>query len=355
MNGTANRVVPVSFPPLRIAGADDKRFQVINVGDNTVYLGQNSSVSENVYGIPLSAGSSIYWEGDSELWGVCKQGERSSLSILYTASGFFTPGPSTVNSLPGAVPEIIDEINLPFGTSPVFGNFAATASYDISQYTSVIIEYSCTGDGSSYSTGTTSGSVSISAIMKLGGFQTNSVSAYWYLIPTGFPAVLPDIAKSSRLIVPVSGDTLELLYLFTKSASPSGGDIKIRILGSHTFYETPVYYNQSHVLAGDDKLAVLTRDIALGSTQVWINSVSGAAILGISKTDSAGGGAGLINTDAGITRVAQNRIVPNTIDPAQVNGYSVAVAMTVGYSPISLQVAQLAGTGNLRFWVGYEQ
>jgi len=101
--GTANRIQPVTGNPTQISSVYSSDYQVINVGTATVYLGQNSSLSLNAYGVPLAPGASMQWHGTSELWGLCNPADLAanltgSVSILYSGASLFTPGPSTVSS-----------------------------------------------------------------------------------------------------------------------------------------------------------------------------------------------------------------------------------------------------------------
>lgn len=96
-SGSANRVVPIGATPVQVSGVFSSDYQIVNVGSETVYLGQQSAVSTENYGVPLAPLASLRWSGSSELWGVCESGKESRISLLYSADSVFTPGPSTVS------------------------------------------------------------------------------------------------------------------------------------------------------------------------------------------------------------------------------------------------------------------
>lgn len=85
------------------SGVFSRPYLVRNSGATTVYFGQDSSLTPATRAVSLPPGSSLNWQGSTELWAVCATGQTGELEIMQDANSAFTPGPSTVN-IAGTVP-----------------------------------------------------------------------------------------------------------------------------------------------------------------------------------------------------------------------------------------------------------
>lgn len=84
--------------PQQISGPYSNAYLVKNDGNDTIWLGQDSSLSPTSYSVLLAPGSSMNWSGTTELWAIAASSGQT-LAWFYDGTGAFTPGPSVVTAI----------------------------------------------------------------------------------------------------------------------------------------------------------------------------------------------------------------------------------------------------------------
>lgn len=134
-------VYPVTDSAKFISGTFIRPYIVKNSGDETVYLGQDSSLTVATRAFSLPVGSTLNWSGDTELYAVTDAGVTSEIELLFTGENSFTPGPSTVQNR-----SITDVTTLATGSRAIAGTpggqltFTPSGLYDVSDYSSVLLD-----------------------------------------------------------------------------------------------------------------------------------------------------------------------------------------------------------------------
>lgn len=72
-------------------------YQIRNSGNETIFLGKDTSVSHTYYDWSLSPGDTLGFGAETYLYVICAPGRESTLEQQYGALGNFTPGPSRVS------------------------------------------------------------------------------------------------------------------------------------------------------------------------------------------------------------------------------------------------------------------
>lgn len=121
-----------------ISGIYSQPFIVRNDGKETVYLGQDSSLTVGSRSFTLAPGSSLNWGAGTELWAITDPGKSSRLEWMYDSNTSFTPGPSSV-SINSLLTELASyEYSVPDTAVAFFSTI--TPLIDVSGYSSLYID-----------------------------------------------------------------------------------------------------------------------------------------------------------------------------------------------------------------------
>jgi len=94
-------VYPVTEVAKFITGTNVQAYIVKNSGSETVYLGQDSSLTVETRAFSITPGGVLQWPGDStEIWAVTEAGKVSELELLYNSQATYIPGPDSVSVKP---------------------------------------------------------------------------------------------------------------------------------------------------------------------------------------------------------------------------------------------------------------
>lgn len=293
--GTANRVAPVSNIPTKISGTFSSDYQIVNVGTATIYLGQGSSVSTINYGVPLTPGGALQWSGDSELWAVTEPGSTGSLSILYSASSIFTPGPSRVTTEAANAPVLLHSqvVNLNNGSSS--GNMTIE-DLDITGYSCVriLIDVGRVVPGPVRAPDARDNTVMVVNQKATDQSVMDQTVAQFLICNDGNNLSNKPSANTSFLELPVNGQLLSTFI--TVSVDParpfSGEKIQVFIYASSKQATEKVYEHRNDVFAVNFDSTVsgnsfLSARATIGTTDTFIASRNGESTLTVSKANSA--------------------------------------------------------------------
>lgn len=92
-------VIPITSSniPTRISGVYSKPYMLHNTGAVTLYLGLDGSVNAIQRELTLTPGSTVNWDGKTELWAISAiTGVQGEVELIYNANTSFTPAPSSV-------------------------------------------------------------------------------------------------------------------------------------------------------------------------------------------------------------------------------------------------------------------
>jgi len=90
---------------------------------STVYIGTDSSVTPNNYGLKLAPGSNLIWqEINSEVWAVTDTGGSATVSIIYEASATVS---GQTQALSSANPVLLQTLVIPFTSGSPLGEVTA--------------------------------------------------------------------------------------------------------------------------------------------------------------------------------------------------------------------------------------
>jgi hypothetical protein len=136
-------VIPVGTQPQKISGTASKPYLITNdvSSASTIYIGQDSSVSVNSYGIKLSPGSSLTWtEISKEVWAVVAS-NSANVTVIYEATGTVSGQTTTLASV---YPALLQTLVIPFdftaGTGQTVNTFLNTQT--IQNYSAIRIQIS---------------------------------------------------------------------------------------------------------------------------------------------------------------------------------------------------------------------
>jgi len=136
-------VVPVDSSATFVSGTFTRPYLVKNSGKETIYLGQDSSLSVIARAFSLPAGSTLNWSGETELWAITDTGLASELEILYTGENSFTPAPGTVISRLANAPTLLGTFTeiRPVGAGSTARLYPAAGEplIDVSAFSSIFI------------------------------------------------------------------------------------------------------------------------------------------------------------------------------------------------------------------------
>lgn len=242
--------IVVGQNPQKVSGTAVRPYLLTNDSGsyNTVYLGQNSSVSTNSYALTLNPGASIVWtELNNEVWAVTDKGGSANLVVAYEAGGTFVP------SSFGANATLISKTDIAFTTSQnvltgtiadiYIGNYASVmvmVSTSITSATAFATDLSRSwtyADGVQYDsayrgTNTTAFSRTNSAAWTFGNGDSQtiglaaSIQTYTFPVNNGFFAFNYGVIKDQTL-----------------AASSGAGTVTFRVYGLNTATSTEVYVN----------------------------------------------------------------------------------------------------------------
>ena len=115
----------VGVVPQKISGSASKPYLISNdpTSAATIYLGQNSAVSVNNYGIKLTPGSSLTWtEITGEVWAVVGS-NTANVTVIYEATGQVSGQTTTLASV---YPQLLQTAVIPFNFSTGTGQTVNT-------------------------------------------------------------------------------------------------------------------------------------------------------------------------------------------------------------------------------------
>ena len=119
----------VGVVPQKISGSASKPYLISNdpTSAATIYLGQNSAVSVNNYGIKLTPGSSLTWtEITGEVWAVVGS-NTANVTVIYEATGQVSGQTTTLASV---YPQLLQTAVIPFNFSTGTGQTVNIQTYD---------------------------------------------------------------------------------------------------------------------------------------------------------------------------------------------------------------------------------
>jgi hypothetical protein len=94
-------VIPVGASAVKISGTASKPYLISNDANSqtVIYLGQDSNVSPNNYGVKLLPGGSLTWtEITREVWAISSTSNTANVTVLYEATATFSSQVSAVNA-----------------------------------------------------------------------------------------------------------------------------------------------------------------------------------------------------------------------------------------------------------------
>lgn len=216
---------PVTAVANNLSGIYSQPYMIRNSGSNPVYLGQDSSLSPSTRSITLDAGAALMWSGETELWAVTDPGVTSEVELLFTGTGSFIPGPSTV-SVSARVEQIYSKpiqaiTNL---TSVIYDS----SGLDISEYASIVIALNTPGLMSGVDT---------SRLIQVQVIQYDSAgNQVWIEAPMFYGSGLLNYTTQVR------GASFQITATYVGGATT--GNISVQISGSqidqgHKYYQQP--------------------------------------------------------------------------------------------------------------------
>lgn len=216
-------VFTVTSVPFKISDRASQPYLIHNTGDNTIYLGTDSSVSPGFRGYTLVPSATLHWGTTGELWAVTDQGFTSELEWLYDGNSPAVPGPSSVAT--------VNSVSTGYNSNlPVIPIAGSVALFDgpVTSFAGFTLVYNAANPAA------------IANNLEI------AVNFEWYF--PGTSAIAADWYRSSSTGVmtiqgPVRGANLRVtLYNYT-GAALSG--IPVALIFSTTAY--PAYY--SHIFA----------------------------------------------------------------------------------------------------------
>jgi len=153
-------VIQVGTRPQKISGTASKPYLITNdpATNTVIYLGQDSNVSANNYGVKLLPGGSLTWtEINNEVWAVSANTNTANVSVMYEASATFS---SQVSNLSAASPQLLatKSINIQLNGSTGTAQNVYIDSLNIASYTTLKVIVSTTVNNSA---GVTTASTSL--------------------------------------------------------------------------------------------------------------------------------------------------------------------------------------------------
>lgn len=244
-------VIPVGANAVKISGTASKPYLISNDPNSqtVIYLGQDSSVSTNNYGVKLLPGGSLTWtEITREVWAISASTNTANITVLYEATATFSSQVSAVNA---NAPVLLNTTTYTFtgGTSGIVVN-TTIPDIAIGNYASIKVMVS-TNIVSPISPGPTSldNGASISFI----GLQTNTIPATFSTSITnratwpfgdGLSVSTGLQAGIQTLEFPVVNSYLSGSYLaVTSGTTTPSGTITIRIFGQGKTLLNSIYTN----------------------------------------------------------------------------------------------------------------
>lgn len=286
MTGEANRVQPVTANATQVSGTFSSDYQIINVGTTIVYLGQSSALSATNYGVPLSPGGSLQWSGKSELWAICAAGQVGSMSILYSATSLFTPGPSIIASRLISDLTLLDTetVNLPVGGISSGGGLRVV---NVSDYSSVLVTLEITGAFTPVTANYIFSEMMFSDTPTLGGNpKTNNVYNPQWLMTESTPNIF-SIRKLCSIQMPVTGKYLYSFTEFSKNPTIASGTYIVKIYGSNESIVSARYASEGVGLDGTPGFWMITQAASLTVTHNIASRSGPAQVAATQKTGSA--------------------------------------------------------------------
>ena len=265
---------PVGPVPNNLSSIYTQPYMIRNSGSVPVYLGQDSSLSPGTRSITLDPGAALMWSGETELWAVTDAGTTSEVELLFTGSGSFIPGPSTV-SVSARVEQIYNKPVQPITNLTTVLWDSAALGVDLSSYASLVIAFN---DPTLMTGLDTSRLIQIQVIQyDSAGFQV------WVEAPTFYGSGLMNYTTQIR------GASIQVTALYVGGANT--GNISVRISGSqidqgHKYYQVPALsgtYINCTAASGSTSLPtskwadVVINMAANVTALVYIPSVSGMA------------------------------------------------------------------------------
>lgn len=271
-----------------VSGIYTRPYIVKNSGDNTVYLGQDSSLTVTTRAFSLPAGSTLNWSGTTELWAVTDIGLIAELELLYTGENSFSPGPSTVFAKSASDVVLIREETINYQAGAISGGGSLNFD-DVSNYSSVIITLTITPNVGTLAANLNNyiyGSFAFSDISDL--LLAPRANAFynpgWFLCST--EQTIYGLTLPQSIQLPVSGKYLSGIVEFYKAITASAGVIRVQIYGSGEVISQPRYISRGDGLEpGIPNGALYTR--SYGGTPVltlYLESINGDAAIAISAT-----------------------------------------------------------------------
>lgn len=134
-------VYPVTDVPKFITGVNTDSYILKNSGVETVYIGQDSSLTVLNRAFSLPPGSVMQWPGKStEIWAVTDTGLTAEIEILFNSQANYVPGPDRVTATVRQDAEVIYS-----GTRTINagGMFVIPRIDTVGNYASVMISITC--------------------------------------------------------------------------------------------------------------------------------------------------------------------------------------------------------------------
>jgi hypothetical protein len=336
------QIIPVSTVPQKISGTASKPYLISNdpTSASTIYLGQNSSVSINNYGIKLTPGSSLTWtEISSEVWAVVAS-NTASVTVIYEATGQVSGQTTTLSSV---FPALLQTLTIPFAADGV-GTAVNTfiQNQTIQTYSAIRIQISV-----NYTTAETVGIIGGTsgldngAYIRFSGIQsvstlTNSLTAYgrtnsclWTFGASGSTVGLSPAIQTYDF--PVVNTFITSSWITTStgsSASTAVGSITVRVYGLYNVV-TPQERYQNFL--NDD-----------------INSIQGKLIIGTATATNSSGyntqaqnGAATLTLAAATTGITALSVVLQTWVATPTSGTRIAVGRFAVTSPGTLNAGNV--------------
>ena len=164
-------VIPVGANAVKISGTASKPYLISNdpTSQTVIYLGQDSNVSANNYGVKLQPGGSLTWtEITREVWAISASSITASVSVLYEATATFS---SQVSAISANAPVLLNTTTITLANTGGLSSSTSIPDIAIGNYASLKVMVSVNLTAIPATTPT----LLTGAAVQFNGIQSNSV------------------------------------------------------------------------------------------------------------------------------------------------------------------------------------